>query len=113
MIQRFFVSLRMTVHEDNYIIMPVDATQKHKADLIKRMHYAEGHLKAVCKMIEEDSYCMDIINQNHGVVEALRKVNQLILEGYLGECAWDAVHSKNLAKRKKAIGELVTLYSKK
>lgn len=77
------------------------------------MRYAEGHLKAVTKMLEEDAYCMDIINQNHAVVEALKKVNRLILEGYLGECAWDAMHSKDAAKRKKAISELVTLYSKK
>lgn len=93
--------------------MKIQDNHKNKQDLIKRMHYAEGHLKAVIKMVEGDSYCMDIINQNHAVIEALRKVNQLILQGYLGECAWDAVHSKDLAKRKKAIAELVTLYSKK
>lgn len=85
----------------------------HKQNIIKRLHYAEGHLKAVCKMVEQDSYCMDIINQNHGVIEALRKINQLILQGYLGECAWDAVNSKDAARRKKAIGEIVQLYSKK
>ena len=87
--------------------------KKNKSDLVKRMRYAEGHLKAVTKMLEEDAYCMDIINQNHAVVEALKKVNRLILEGYLGECAWDAMHSKDAAKRKKAISVLVTLYSKK
>ncbi len=57
--------------------------------------------------------CMDIINQSHAVIEALKKVNQLILEGYLGECAWDAMKAKDVAKRKKAIMELVGLYSKK
>jgi DNA-binding FrmR family transcriptional regulator len=56
---------------------------------------------------------MDIINQNHAVIEALRKINNLILEGYLGECAFDAVNSKDLAKRKKAVAELINLYSKK
>ena len=40
-------------------------------------------------------------------------VNQLILEGYLGECAWDAMTSKDVAKRKEAIMELVKVYSKK
>lgn len=84
-----------------------------KTDVVKRLHMAQGHLKAVEKMIEQGSYCMDVINQNHGVIEALKKINQLILEGYLGECAWDAMHSKDAAKRKKAIAELVQLYSKK
>lgn len=84
----------------------------NKKDIVRRMNYAQGHLKAVCKMVEEDAYCLDIINQNHAVIEALKKVNTLILEGHLGVCAWDAVNSKNSAKRKKAIEELVKLYSK-
>lgn len=86
--------------------------EKNKKNLINRLHYAEGHLKAVCNMIEKDAYCMDIINQNHAVIEALKKINQLVLEGHLGVCAYDAVNSKNSGKRKKAIAELVSLYSK-
>jgi CsoR family transcriptional regulator, copper-sensing transcriptional repressor len=85
----------------------------NQADIIKRLRYAEGHVRAVAKMVEEGAYCMDIINQNHAVIEALRKVNQLVLDGYLGECALDAVNSKDAAKRKAAVQELVKLYSKK
>lgn len=95
------------------MLMQTQGIQQNKKDLIKRMRYAQGHLKAVENMIAQDAYCMDIINQNHAVIEALKKINQLVLEGYLGECAWDAVNSKNLAKRKKAISELVKIYSKK
>ncbi len=85
----------------------------NKTTVVKRLRYAEGHLKAVVKMVEDNAYCMDIINQNHAVIEALKKVNGLILEGYLGECAFDAVNSANAQKRKKAVMELVNLYSKK
>ncbi len=88
------------------------ANAKSQNDIIKRLKYAQGHIGAVMRMIETDAYCLDIVNQNHAVIEALRKINQLILEGYLGECAWDAVNNKNSAKRKKAIQELVKLYSK-
>jgi len=87
--------------------------QDNKSDVIKRMKYAEGHLKAVIKLIEGDAYCMDILNQNHAVIEALKKVNQMVLSGYLGECAWDAMHAKDVAKRKQAVAELVKIYSKK
>ena len=85
---------------------------KNKKDILNRLHYAEGHLKAVNKMVDGEVYCLDIINQNHAVIEALRKINQRILSGHLGVCAWDAMHSKNSSKRKKAIGELINLYSK-
>ncbi len=87
--------------------------ENSKDNLVKRLRYAEGHIRAVAKMIEDDAYCMDIINQNHAVIEALKKVNNLVLEGYLGECAYDAVNSKNAVKRKEAIAELVKIYSKK
>ena len=87
--------------------------QANKEDLIKRLRYIEGHVRAVASMVESDAYCMDIINQGHAVIEAMKKVNQLVLEGYLGECSYDAVNSKNMAKRKKAISELVNLYTKK
>ena len=93
--------------------MTNQTTEDHKKDVLKRMRYASGHLKAVERMVEDDAYCMDIINQNHAVIEALKKVNQLILEGYLGECAWDAMTAKDVSERKKAIMELVNLYSKK
>lgn len=87
--------------------------KKQKQDVLKRLSYAEGHIRAVAGMVEKDAYCIDIINQSHAVIEALKKVNRLILEGYLGECAWDAMNSKDASKRKKAIAELVNLYSKK
>ena len=90
----------------------IPKSEKNKKDIQNRLHYAEGHLKAVSKMVEKGSYCLDIINQNHAVIEALRKINQMILSGHLGVCAWDAVHSKNSTKRKQAISELVNLYSK-
>ncbi len=85
----------------------------NKKDLVKRLRYVEGHVRAVAKMVEDGAYCMDIINQSHAVIEAMKKVNGLILEGYLGECAFDAVNSKDAAKRKEAVSELVKLYSKK
>jgi DNA-binding FrmR family transcriptional regulator len=83
-----------------------------KKDVLNRLHYAEGHLNAVGKMVEQGAYCLDIINQNHAVIEALRKINQMILQGHLGICAWDAVHGKNSKQRKQAIDELINLYAK-
>lgn len=86
---------------------------KQQQDITKRLKTAAGHIGAVVKMVEKDNYCMDIINQNHAVIEALRKVNKLILEGYLGTCALDAVKHKSATKRQAAVKELVKIYSMK
>jgi DNA-binding FrmR family transcriptional regulator len=85
---------------------------KNKQDVVKRLKYIEGHVRAVATMVDKGAYCMDIINQGHAVIEAMKKVNSLVLEGYLGECAIDA-NSASAAKRKAAIAELVKIYSKK
>ncbi len=84
----------------------------NKADLVKRLRYIEGHVRAVATMVESGAYCMDIINQSHAVIEAMKKVNSLVLEGYLGECVLDA-NSTNPTKRKEAVKELIKIYSKK
>ncbi|HEX3099726.1 MAG TPA: metal-sensitive transcriptional regulator [Patescibacteria group bacterium] len=84
----------------------------NKADLVKRLRYIEGHVRAVATMVEKDSYCMDILDQSHAVIEAMKKVNSLILEGYLGECVLDA-KSSNPTKRKEAVKELIKIYTKK
>jgi DNA-binding FrmR family transcriptional regulator len=102
-----------STEEKLFLDNPAPADGSQKETIIKRLHYAEGHLRAVATMVEGNAYCMDIINQNHAVIEALKKINGLILEGYLGECAFDAVNSKNAKTRKKAVMELVNLYSKK
>jgi len=106
-------NIREKLFIDN--LPPTDDSQKgnQKDSIVKRLHYAEGHLRAVAAMVENNAYCMDIINQNHAVIEALKKINGLILEGYLGECAFDAVNAKSARTRKKAVMELVNLYSKK
>ncbi len=85
---------------------------KNKQDVVKRLRYIEGHVRAVATMVDNGAYCMDIINQGHAVIEAMKKVNSMVLEGYLGECAIDA-NSSSPAKRKAAIAELVKIYSKK
>lgn len=86
--------------------------QKNQQDLVKRLRYIEGHVRAVAGMVERDAYCMDIINQSHAVIEAMKKVNELVLEGYLGECVLDA-NSTNATKRREAVKELVKIYAKK
>lgn len=88
------------------------AAAANQTDLVKRLRYIEGHVRAVATMVETDAYCMDIINQSHAVIEAMKKVNSLILEGYLGECVLDA-NSTNPTKRKEAVKELIKIYSKK
>ncbi|EKE14422.1 MAG: hypothetical protein ACD_12C00515G0002 [uncultured bacterium] len=81
-----------------------------KKQVLNRMNYLKGHLEGVIKMIEKDKYCIDIIQQNQAVREALRKANILILENHLKTCASKAIRSKKEKERQKVIKELLNIY---
>ena len=34
-----------------------------KADVLKRLAYLEGHLAGVRRMVESDTYCVDVLKQ--------------------------------------------------
>lgn len=36
---------------------------EHKNDLLKRLRRAEGQVRGIHRMIEEDEYCIDVITQ--------------------------------------------------
>lgn len=84
-----------------------------KTQLMKRMNYLTGHLKAVRLMLEEGRYCIDIIRQSQAVIAALEKVNKLILRGHLETCVIQAVKGKNEKERKKVFDEIVEVFNEK
>jgi DNA-binding FrmR family transcriptional regulator len=49
--------------------------EEHKQAIINRLKSIEGHVRGVHRMVDEDAYCVDIINQNLAVQRALEKVN--------------------------------------
>lgn len=74
------------------------------------MNYLSGHLEGVKKMIEKNEYCINIIEQNRGVISALHKVNEMILENHLNTCVVEAIEGKNKEQRKKKIEEILKLF---
>ena len=84
--------------------------QKNKEKILKRMNYLSGHLGGVKKMIEKDEYCIKIIEQNRGVMAALQKVNEMILESHLNSCVVQAIERRDKKERKDKIEEILKLF---
>ena len=59
--------------------------------VIKRLARIEGHVRAVKRMVEEDTECPDVLVQVAAVRSALNKVGQIILEDHLRHCMVRAV----------------------
>lgn len=81
-----------------------------KQQLINRLRTIEGHVRSVERMVEEDAYCIDILNQTRAVQRALERFNRLILQRHLNSCVTTAIRSDDAAERERVIGELLQVF---
>jgi len=84
--------------------------EEHKQGIINRLKSIEGHVRGVQRMVDEDVYCIDIINQNLAVQRALEKVNGLILERHLQTCVTSAIQGDDPAERERVIAEIMNVF---
>jgi len=79
----------------------------NKAKSLKCSKQAQGTLTKVVKMVEEDRYCPEIIQQVDSVIGLLKTAKRELLAGHLDTCA---VHQLK-SNKKKAIEELLKIYN--
>lgn len=60
---------------------------------LKRLRRIEGQVRGLQKMVSEDRYCADILNQVSSVHEALRGVARELLRNHLAHCAATAIRA--------------------
>ena len=63
-----------------------------KDDIAKRLARVEGQVRGIAKMIEDDRYCIDVLDQVLAVTKALQQVSLGLMHDHLGHCVVDAVH---------------------
>ncbi len=68
---------------------------KEKSSLLARMKKIEGQAKGIQRMIEDDRYCIDIIQQITALVAAADEVALLILENHIEGCVADAIRGQH------------------
>ena len=78
-----------------------------KADVLKRLAYLEGHLAGVRRMVESDTYCVDVLKQTYAVRRAIEQAESRMLSGHLHHCVVDGVRG---GEQHRVIEELVQLY---
>ncbi len=61
-------------------------SKEFKGNLIKRLNRIEGQIKGIKKMIENDCYCDDILNQISSIRSALASVQIELLKGHMNSC---------------------------
>ena len=69
---------------------------KHRTDeeqkaLINRLSRIEGQIRGIKRMLNEDAYCTDIINQVSAVTSALNSFNKELLATHIRTCVTDDI----------------------
>lgn len=88
--------------------MIVDATTKKAVS--RRLASAAGHIKGIERMVEEDTYCIDVIKQLQAVQAALNKVSSLILDNHLRTCVTAAIQGDDPKEREAVLQEVTSVF---
>ncbi|MBX3100551.1 MAG: metal-sensitive transcriptional regulator [Salinibacterium sp.] len=85
----------------------------NKEVILKRLRRAEGQVRGIARMVEEDTYCIDVLTQVSAATKALESVALSLLEDHLTHCVAQATAEGGDVAREKileasaAIGRLV------
>src|SRR5262245_5529780 len=81
-----------------------------KQALLGRLRRIEGQVRGLHRMVEEDSYCIDVLTQISAATRALQAVAVGLLEGHLAHCVVQAAREGDpTAKVKEASDAIARL----
>ena len=62
-----------------------------KDAVLKRLRRIEGQVRGLQRMVDEDTYCIDILTQVAAATKALQAVALGLLESHLNHCVTEAI----------------------
>ena len=81
--------------------------RKIQGSAMRRLKILEGQVRGLQRMVNEEDYCVDIINQSLAIKQALSGVEDLLLENHLSTHVIDQIKA---GKEKRAIQEILSVY---
>jgi len=78
-----------------------------RADVLKRINFVAGHLEGIRKMVEKDTYCVDVLKQTYAVRRAIEKMEAILLDGHLHTCVVEGIRE---GRDEQVLDELSELY---
>jgi DNA-binding FrmR family transcriptional regulator len=61
-----------------------------KEQILKRLRRAEGQVRGIQRMIDDDTYCIDVLTQVSAATKALETVALQLLDDHLAHCVAEA-----------------------
>ena len=82
--------------------------EKERRELMNRLKRIEGQVRGLQRMLEEDAYCPDILNQTSAVQSALNGFSRTLLASHLRSCVTEDIR----AGKDEAVDELMETLKK-
>lgn len=60
--------------------------EHHQRSVLNRLKTARGHLDAVIRMVEDDTYCPEVMKQLAAVQGSLERSSRIVLQNHLETC---------------------------
>lgn len=83
-----------------------------KDALTKRLSRIEGQVRGISRMIEEDRYCIDVLQQVQAIKAALARVEDAVLKEHTRTCVQSAIESGDADEQREKFNELVDLFAR-
>lgn len=64
-----------------------------KAAVLKRLSRIEGQVRGLTRMVEQDTYCIDVLTQVSATTKALEAVALKLLDEHLSHCVVNAARA--------------------
>ncbi len=77
------------------------AYDMQKADITKRLARIEGQVRGIARMVDDERYCIEILDQVSAITKALQQVSLGLLHDHLEHCVADAVYAGGPEAREK------------
>ena len=85
---------------------------EQKEDVLRRLNRIEGQIKGLKRLVEEDTYCVDVMTQISSIHEALRGAGKILMRNHLQHCVTDALRDGDEVKAEQTYQEMMDLIYK-
>jgi DNA-binding FrmR family transcriptional regulator len=92
----------------NSVVLKMDETTRKS--VTRRLASAAGHIKGIERMVNEDVYCINIIQQIQAVQAALNKVSGMMLDNHLRTCVTTAIQGDDPTERERMLTEVTGVF---
>jgi CsoR family transcriptional regulator, copper-sensing transcriptional repressor len=83
-----------------------------KKRVITRLKRIEGQIAGLRRMIESDTYCVDVLTQVSAAQGALGRVGEIVLGAHIETCVTGAFEHGGDEERRSAIEELMDVFAR-